>query len=80
VYAAWDQRPRGKALEGDWIVSFEAYRSAYPELAAEFERRMAGRLPADFDAYVEAAIAETQAKTEVIATRKAGQNALNILA
>lgn len=80
VYAAWDQKPRGKALEGDWIVSFEAYKSAYPELAAEFERRMAGTLPADFADYAKAQLAEVQAKTEVIATRKASQNALNILA
>jgi transketolase len=80
VYAAWDQKPRGKGLEGDWIVSFEAYASAHPELAAEFERRMAGKLPADFEAFAKAALAETQAKTEVIATRKASQNALNQLA
>lgn len=80
VYAAWDQKPRGKGLEGDWIVSFEAYKSAHPDLAAEFERRMAGNLPADFAAYAKAQLAETQAKTEVIATRKASQNALNVLA
>jgi transketolase len=80
VYAAWDQRPRGRAAEADWIVSFEAYKAAYPELAAEFERRVAGTLAADFDAFATAAIAEVQAKTEVIATRKASQNALTILA
>ncbi|MEJ1158198.1 transketolase [Prosthecomicrobium sp. N25] len=80
VYATWNARQKGAEAEDAWTARFAAYRSAHPELAAEFERRMAGDLPADFATFAEAALAETQAKTEVIATRKASQNALNLLA
>lgn len=80
VYAAWDGRQKGAAAEDDWKARFDAYRAAHPDLAAEFERRLAGDLPADFAAFAEAALAETQARTDVIATRKASQNALDRLA
>ena len=80
IYAAWDCRQEGAAAEDGWTGAFTAYQAAYPELAAEFLRRMAGELPADFAGFAEAALAETQARTEVIATRKASQNALNLLA
>ncbi len=80
VAAAWNCRQEGAAAEDGWNAIFSAYSAAHPELAAEFLRRMKGELPADFEAFAAAALAETQAKTEVIATRKAGQNAMNILA
>ena len=80
VYAAWDQKARGAAAQAAWEKTFAAYAAEYPELAAEFTRRMAGDLPADFDATLAAALAEVQEKGEAIATRKASQNALNILA
>jgi transketolase len=80
VYAAWDQKARGGAAQAAWEKTFAAYAAEYPELAAEFTRRMAGELPADFDATLAAALAEVQEKGEAIATRKASQNALNILA
>ncbi len=80
VYAAWDGRQKGSAFESDWNAAFEAYTAAYPDLAAEFLRRMAGDLPAGFADFAAAQLAEIQAKTDVIATRKASQNALNIIA
>ena len=49
VYAQWDQRARGAKLHADWTARFAAYQAAYPELAAEFERRIKGDLPANFD-------------------------------
>ncbi len=45
VAAAMDQRERGAAVSADWDARFEAYRAEFPDLAAEFERRMAGELP-----------------------------------
>jgi transketolase len=45
VRAAMDQRERGAAASADWDARFAAYRDAFPDLAAEFERRMAGNLP-----------------------------------
>lgn len=76
VYAAWDAKARGAAAQTAWEQRFVAYRAAHPALAAEFERRMAGRLPADFaQVAVEAAVA-AHARAETVATRKASQIAL----
>ena len=80
VYAAWDARTKGASLEAQWNASFAAYRAAYPELAAEFERRMAGNLPADWDAHVAAVLAKVVDKAETIATRKASQNSIEAYA
>ncbi|MDA0190267.1 MAG: transketolase [Proteobacteria bacterium] len=80
VYAAWNGRPRGEAFESNWRRRFDAYRAAFPELAAEFVRRMAGELPADWVAKSAAAIAEIAGKAENIATRKASQNAIGAFA
>ncbi|MES2297639.1 MAG: transketolase [Pseudomonadota bacterium] len=80
VYAAWDAKARGAAYEAAWDAQFAAYRAAHPELAAELERRMAGDLPASFDATLAAAIAACVDKQENIATRKASQNAIQALA
>jgi len=76
VYAAWDAKAKGAAAEAEWSTKFAAYRAAFPELAAEFERRMAGQLPASWQADSAKYIADTRAKAENIATRKASQNAL----
>ncbi len=80
VYAAWDARTKGASLEAQWNANFAAYRTAHPELAAEFERRMAGNLPADWDAHVAAVLAKVTDKAETIATRKASQNAIEAYA
>ncbi|OQA33617.1 MAG: Transketolase 1 [Betaproteobacteria bacterium ADurb.Bin341] len=76
VYAAWDAKAKGAAAEGDWNARFAAYRTAFPELAAEFERRMAGQLPAGWNAAVAKYVDDTRTKMEHIATRKASQNAI----
>ncbi len=80
VYAGWNKKAQGATLEVTWNQKFAEYAVAFPELAAEFKRRMAGELPANFAEAVNAAIAETDAKAETIATRKASQNAINLLA
>ena len=80
AYEGWDARERGSVLEGDWAARFAAYRAAYPELAAEFERRMAGALPAGFAERATALVRAQAAKAESIATRKASQQALEALA
>ncbi|WPL18950.1 Transketolase 1 [Thiorhodovibrio winogradskyi] len=77
IYEGWDAKARGADLEKEWNQRFAAYKSAHPSEAAEFERRMAGELPADFDAKAWDFIKEVDAKAETIATRKASQNALN---
>jgi transketolase len=76
VLADWDAKATGSAASGDWATRFDAYRAAFSEQAAEFERRMAGRLPAHFaQVAVDAAVA-AHAKAETVATRKASQIAL----
>ena len=76
IYAAWNARECGALLEADWDAKFAAYRAAHPELAAEFDRRIAGDLPHDFAATAAAFIAAQAAKGETIATRKASQQAI----
>ena len=76
IYAGFDARERGKALSGEWTARFAAYRAAHPELAAEFERRIAGVLPEDFDDAVAAFVTQQDGKCENVATRKASQQAI----
>ncbi|QSX33095.1 transketolase [Shewanella avicenniae] len=77
VYAGWDAKETGTAREAAWNDKFAAYAKAYPELAAEYERRvLKGELPAEFEAKAQAFIEECQAKGEGIASRKASQNAI----
>jgi len=80
VYAAWDAKAKGAAAEAEWNKRFDAYAAAHPQLAAEFKRRMAGDLPADWQKNVDAAIAKVAEKAETIATRKASQNSIEALA
>jgi transketolase len=77
IYAGWDAKEKGTAAETRWDEAFAAYEKAEPELAAEFKRRMAGKLPADFSEKAQAYIQECQDKGETIASRKASQNKLN---
>ena len=77
VYAGWDAKQKGAANESSWNDKFAAYQAAFPELAAEYERRvLKGDLPADFEAKAQAYIQECQDKAEGIASRKASQNAI----
>ncbi|MCB1941073.1 MAG: transketolase, partial [Candidatus Accumulibacter sp.] len=80
VYSSWDGRKRGKGFEDEWQARFASYQAAFPELAAEFSRRMRAELPADWSTSSAHALAEIAAKAENIATRKASQNAINAFA
>jgi transketolase len=80
VYEAWDGRKKGAASEAEWQHKFERYARQFPELAAEFKRRMASELPADWAEVAAKAIATVNAKGETVATRKASQIAINALA
>ncbi|PIJ48977.1 transketolase [Erwinia sp. OLTSP20] len=76
IYAQWDAREAGKTKESDWNQRFAAYASAYPELAAEFKRRMAHQLPDNWQAESQKFIAQLQANPAKIASRKASQNTI----
>ncbi|KPV94148.1 Transketolase 1 [Pseudoalteromonas sp. P1-9] len=77
IYADWNAVEAGSAKEASWAEKFDAYKAAFPELAAEFERRQKGELPADWAEKSQAYIEGLQANPENPATRKASQNALN---
>ncbi len=80
IYAGWDAKLRGQAVEAKWNAVFAAYEKQYPDLAVTFKRRMAGDLPGDWQATVDALIASTNEKAETVATRKASQLAIEGLA
>ena len=77
IYAQWDGKEKGIKAQQAWQDRFAAYADAYPELAAEFNRRVSGQLPATWDQAAQSYIEELQANPANIATRKASQNALN---
>ncbi|OVZ77244.1 transketolase [Yersinia intermedia] len=76
IYAAWDAKEAGQAKEAAWNEKFAAYAKAYPELAAEFKRRMSGELPVNWATESKKFIEQLQANPAKIASRKASQNAL----
>ncbi|HCC79859.1 MAG TPA: transketolase, partial [Methylophaga sp.] len=80
VYAGWDAKAKGDAAEAEWNKKFDAYAKEYPELAAEFKRRMAGELPADWKQASAKVIADLNEKAESVASRKASQNVIAALA
>lgn len=76
IAANWNAIEAGNAKETEWNQKFAAYSAAYPELAAEFTRRMKGDLPANWEVKTSKIIADLQANPANIASRKASQNAL----
>ncbi|MCO5978251.1 transketolase [Ideonella oryzae] len=76
VKAGWDASAAGAAVQAAWDERFAAYETAFPELAAEFVRRMAGELPADFAEIAVDAVGDAHDKAETVASRKASQIAL----
>ncbi|RTZ58661.1 MAG: transketolase [Gammaproteobacteria bacterium] len=76
IYAGWDARESGAKAEAEWRALFEAYKATHPELAAEFERRMAGELVEGWEQKADAFIKSVADKGETIASRKASQNTI----
>ncbi len=79
IYDGWDHKAKGAKDEAEWTERFDAYAAEHPELAAEFTRRMAGELPANFVAEMDKFIAKVQAEMPNIASRKASQNAIEAM-
>jgi transketolase len=76
TYAAWDAKVRGRKAEAAWSKKFAAYGKAFPELAAEYERRMRGELPKGFAQLAVDTVVAAHTKAETVASRKASQLAL----
>jgi transketolase len=79
IRQGWDARAAGAAAEQAWNARMDAYRKAFPELAAEFERRMRGELPKDWRKAVDDFIRTTQEKPTAVATRSSSQQVLHVL-
>ena len=77
IYAKWSAVEAGAKAEGEWNELFAKYKAQYPELACEFERRMKGELPVDLAQKALAWAQDLQNNPAKLATRKAGQNALD---
>jgi transketolase len=77
IYSEWDAKAAGQAAESDWNARFEAYTNAYPDLAAEYSRRMHGDLPDNWKRVTDKIISDLQEAGGDVATRKASQVALN---
>ena len=80
VYDGWNQKDKGQTKEDTWNEKFDAYAKEFPELAAEFKRRMSGDLPNNWKKISENLINDANSKAEKMATRKASQNAITALA
>ncbi len=80
VRAGWDAKEKGAKIEAEWDAKFAAYEAEFPELAAEFKRRMAGDLPANWKEASEAVIAEINKKAENLASRQSSQKVIAGLA
>ena len=80
IRSAWDAQARGAALEAQWQARFDAYAARWPDLAAEFKRRVEGGLPQNWADLVDAAIGEIAAEARDLATRKASLRALEAFA
>ena len=71
IYEGWDAKNKGVRAEAEWSDMFAGYKADHPELAAEFERRMAGDLPADWTAKADDFVKSVDDKAESLATRQA---------
>ncbi|WP_313159582.1 transketolase, partial [Mixta calida] len=76
IYQQWDAKQAGQEREKAWNEKFAAYKAAYPELAAEYTRRMTGGMPENWQQETQKFIEQLQANANKIASRKASQNAL----
>ena len=76
IYQQWDAKAAGAEREKAWDAKFAAYKEAHPELAKEYERRMNGEMPANWETEATRFIQELQANPQKIASRKASQNSL----
>jgi transketolase len=77
IYAGWDAKRKGAEREAAWNAKFAKYKNAHPAEAAEFERRLAGALPSDWNDHANAYVRKLQTDGPTVASRKASQMALD---
>jgi transketolase len=77
IKQAWNAQVAGAAAESAWQEKFEAFRNDFTDLAQEYERRMSGNLPDNWNEATAKIIAALQTAGGDVATRKSSQIALN---
>ena len=80
IAQAWDAKEKGAQLEAAWNQTMVQYKQHYPDLAAELERRMSGQLSASYQSQLNSVFEAMANKADAIATRKASQLSLDLLA
>ncbi len=80
VYAGWNAKGKGAVAEADWQARFDAYKAENPDLAAEFERRQSGELPANWQEGVTSWINQLREEKPGWATRVASGKTIGTLA
>jgi transketolase len=76
---AWDHRRQGAAAEASWRELFGRYRTAHPELAREFDRRVRGELASSWKDTAAQTFEALLKQTAPQATRQSSQAVLNII-
>ncbi|EFN8878759.1 transketolase [Escherichia coli] len=77
IYAAWDATEKGAQVQQEWDALFADYAKQWPELAAEFTRRMKGDLPAGWVENMQKYVHDLQSHPAALATRQVSQKCLN---
>ncbi|QNK02756.1 transketolase [Dyella telluris] len=80
IYAGWDHKKAGAEREQKWHDAVAKYTAAFPELAGEFNRRIAGELPSDWAEKSQAFVEKMQADAPDVASRKASQMTIDAFA
>ena len=76
IYEGWDAKQQGAQAEAAWNQQFMEYKSAFPELANEYERCMSGELPQNWQLMMDQLLVTTNEAAATLATRQASANTI----
>ncbi len=79
IRQAWDARQQGGRTRAEWLGLMDGYREAHPDLAAELERCLNGRLPEGLDEALADFARQSQRDRVAIATRQASKASLDVI-
>jgi transketolase len=77
IYDFWDQKSKGTSLNDSWNAEMEAFKTSNPEKYEELNRRIASKMPDDFDKKFIDFLNQCDSENTSMATRKASQVCLD---
>jgi transketolase len=77
IYDFWDHKSQGASLNESWNAEMEEYKSSNLEKYEELNRRIASKMPVDFDEKFSDFLNQCDAENSSMATRKASQLCLD---